>query len=91
MALSYYQLGKYDLTEEYAAVASAFVQAYAVFEIHRDAKPKFAMTLAQEPSHQGRMVMEQDYKKRLGKVWFTRTCLYALLTLIAAMAVRGGS
>jgi hypothetical protein len=75
----------------YAAIAAAFVQAYAIFEIHRDAKLKFATALAQEPSHQGREIMQQDYKKRLSKVWFTRTCMYALLTLISAMAARGGS
>jgi hypothetical protein len=75
----------------YAALAAALVQAYAIYEIHRDARPKFEQSLAQEPSHQGRLAMEQDYKKRLGKVWFTRTCMYALLTLISGMAARGGS
>ena len=75
----------------YAAAAAALVQAYAVFEIHRDAKPKFEASLAQEPSHQGRETMQQDYKKRLTKVWFTRTCMYALLTLISSMSMRGGS
>ena len=35
--------------------------------------------------------MEQDYRKRLTRVWFTRTCMYALLTLISGMAARGGS
>ncbi len=74
----------------YAALAAMLVQAYAVFEIHRAARPRFAASLADESSHQARQMMEQDYKKRLGRVWFTRTCLYALLTLISAMAVRGG-
>ena len=75
----------------YAALAAAIVQAYAIFEIHRDARPRFEATLAEEPSHQARQTMEQDYRKRLMKVWFTRTCMYALLTLIAGMAVgRGG-
>ena len=75
----------------YATIVAGFVQAYAIFEIHRDAKPKFDQALADEPSHQGRDVMQQDYKKRLTKVWFTRTCMYALLTLISGMAARGGS
>ena len=74
----------------YAALAAMLVQAYAVFEIHRAARPLFAASLADESSQQARQMMEQDYKKRLGRVWFTRTCLYALLTLISAMAVRGG-
>ncbi len=75
----------------YAAAASAVVQAYAVYEIHRQARPRFEATLAHEPSHQGRQQMEQDYKKRLARTWFTRTCLYSLLTLISAMAARGGA
>jgi len=75
----------------YAAIVAGFVQAYAIFEIHRDAKPKFDLALAEEPSHQGRLAMQQDYKKRLTKVWFTRVCMYALLTLISGMAARGGS
>ncbi|MBT5051168.1 MAG: hypothetical protein HOM58_21910 [Rhodospirillaceae bacterium] len=75
----------------YAALASAVVQAYGVFEIHRDARPRFEATLVNEPSHQERQNMEKEYRKRLTKAWFTRTCMYALLTLISAMAVRGGS
>ena len=73
----------------YAALAAGLVQAYAIWEIHKEARPRFEQTLAQEPSHQARQTMEQDYRKRLARVWFTRTCLYALLTLIEAMAVRG--
>jgi hypothetical protein len=75
----------------YAALASAVIQAYAIYEIHRRARPRFEQALAQEPSHQGRQQLEQDYRKRLVRVWFTRTCMYALLTLIAAMAARGGA
>lgn len=75
----------------YAALASALVQAYAIYEIHRDARPKFEAARAAEASHQGRQTMEQDYRKRLVRVWLTRTCMYALLTLIAAMAARGGA
>ena len=74
----------------YAALASAVVQAYAVYEIHRFARPRFKHSQEQEPSLQARQQMEQDYRRRLGRVWFLRTCLYALLTLIAAMAMRGG-
>ncbi len=73
----------------YAALVAALVQAYAIYEIHRDARPKFQAALTQEPSHQGRQTMEQEYRKRLLRVWLTRTCMYALLTLIAAMAARG--
>ena len=75
----------------YAALAAAIVQAYAIFEIHRDARPRFEATLVNEPSHQGRLTMEKDYRKRLARVWFTRTCMYGLLTLISAMAVQRGS
>ena len=75
----------------YAALASAFVQAYAVYEIHRDARPRFNAALTEEPSFQSRQTMEKDYRKRLSRVWFTRMCMYALLTLISGMAARGGS
>lgn len=75
----------------YAAGAAALVQAYAVWEIHKAANPPFQQMLAQEPSHLERQNQTQDYKKRLARVWFMRTCLYALLTLISAMAARGSS
>jgi hypothetical protein len=75
----------------YAALAAGLVQAYAIWEIHRDAKPRFDASLAGEPSHQQRQQMQRDYRTRLGRVWFTRTCMYGLLTLIAAMAARGGA
>ena len=75
----------------YAAGAAGAVQAYAMYEIHRGANSRFQATVDAEPSYQGRQQMLQDYRKRIARVWFTRTCLYALLTLISAMAVRGGS
>ena len=69
--------------------AALVVQAYAVFEIHREAWPRFKPSRESEPSLQTRNEMYTDYKKRLLRVWFMRSCMYALLTLIAAMAVRG--
>ena len=75
----------------YAALASGVVQAYAIWEIHKEAKLRFAASLAGAASLQQRNQMEQDYRRRLTRVWFTRTCMYALLTLIAAMAMRGGA
>jgi hypothetical protein len=70
--------------------AALVVQAYAVYEIHRDAWPRFVPARDSEPSLQKRNEMFSDYKKRLLRVWFMRSCMYALLSLIAAMAVRGG-
>jgi hypothetical protein len=75
----------------YAAGAAGFVQAYAMWEIHKAARPRFDHMVAQEPSYLERENHVREYRKRLARVWFTRTCLYALLTLIAAMATRGNS
>ena len=74
----------------YAALVAGLVQTYAMWEIHKEAKQRFEASLAGEPSHQKRQQMQQDYRRRLVRVWFTRTCMYGLLTLIAAMAARGG-
>ena len=74
----------------YAAAAALVVQSYAVWEIHRLAKPRFEAAQAAEPSHVQRGQMLKDYRARLGRVLLFRTCIYALLTLLAAMAARGG-
>ena len=65
------------------------IQSYAVFEIHKEAWQRFKIMQDAENSLQERNEMYSSYKKRLLRVWFTRSCLYALLTLISAMAVRG--
>ena len=75
----------------FAFCASVLVQAYAVFEIHREAQPRFEASLGTAESMMGREKMKQDYRKRLIRVWFTRSCIYALLTLFAAMAVQRGT
>jgi len=74
----------------YAAGASLVVQSYAVWEIHRMAKPAFDASRAAEPSHVQRGQMLKDYHARLGRLLLFRSCIYALLTLISAMAARGG-
>lgn len=73
----------------YAFCAALLVQAYAAYEIHREAWPRFSAMRDEEPSLQARNNMYTEYKKRLARTWFMRSCLYALLTLLAAMAVRG--
>ena len=75
----------------YAFGAAGVVQAYAIFEIHRDARPKFNAMQAQTDSMLERQQNEQDYRNRLTRTWFFRSCIYALLTLIAAMATRGAT
>jgi hypothetical protein len=74
----------------YAFGVSLAVQAYAIFEIHRDAKPKFDASLRSAKSLKAAEEMKVDYRKRLSRVWFMRSCMYALLTLLSTMAVRGG-
>ena len=72
----------------WAALAAAFVQAYAVWEIHKLAKPKFEASLAGARSFNARGEMQRDYQVRLLRTWFFRTCIYSLLTLVVAMLVR---
>ncbi|MBK18039.1 MAG: hypothetical protein CMM52_04275 [Rhodospirillaceae bacterium] len=74
----------------YAFGAALIVQAYAIYEIHRDAKPKFDASLQSAESFRAAEEMKTDYRKRLGRLWLTRSCMYALLTLLSTMAVRGG-
>jgi len=69
--------------------SALIVQSYAVFEIHRAAWQRFKIVQDTENSLQRRNKMFANYKNRLLRVWFMRSCLYALLTLISAMAVRG--
>ena len=71
------------------AAAAAVVQAYAVWEIHKLAKPKFEASLAGARSFNARAEMQRDYQVRLLRTWFFRTCIYALLTLIVTMTVSG--
>jgi len=75
----------------YAFGVSLIVQAYAVFEIYRDANPRFQASLAEAESVKAAEQMKVDYRKRLSRVWFMRSCMYALLTLLSTMAVRGSS
>ncbi|NKB20608.1 MAG: hypothetical protein GKS01_08925 [Alphaproteobacteria bacterium] len=75
----------------YAFGAALIVQAYAIFEIHRDAHPHFLKTLQNAESLKAGEQMKVDYRKRLSRVWLMRSCMYALLTLLSTMAVRGSS
>ena len=74
----------------YAFGVSLIVQAYAVFEIYRDANPHFQASLTEAEGVKAAEQMKVDYRKRLSRVWFMRSCMYALLTLLSTMAVRGG-
>ena len=74
----------------YAFLAAGVVQGYAVWEIHKLAKPKFEASLAAAASFKVRGEMLREYQIRLLRTWFFRTCIYALLTLIVAMIVGGG-
>lgn len=75
----------------YAAAAAAVVQAYAAWEIHKLAKPKFDAVLAGAASYKERQELINGYRVRLARTWFFRVCIYALLTLVVAWATRGGT
>ena len=71
----------------WSALAAAIVQAYAIWEIHKMARPKFEASLAGAASYNARGEMLRQYQIRLLRTWFYRTCIYALLTLVVAMIV----
>ena len=73
----------------YAFMAAAVVQGYAVWEIHKVARPRFEATRDAEESLKKRQEMETDYRKRIFRVWFFRCCIYSLLTLLVAMITGG--
>jgi hypothetical protein len=73
----------------YAAGAAAVVQGYAVWEIHKLAKPRFEASLAGAATHNAQIEMRRQYNIRLARTWFFRICIYALLTLLIAMITRG--
>jgi hypothetical protein len=70
-----------------AAAAAGLVQGYAVWEIRKQARPRFEASLVGAATLGDKEQMRQDYKKRLARVWFFRTCIYALLTMIVALII----
>ena len=86
---AYEQLTFTNIGGLYAAGAAAIVQGYAVWEIHREAYPKFRSALAEAENAKARQEMIKGYRIRLLKHWGFRTSAYGLLTLFTAMFVRG--
>ncbi len=70
-----------------AFAAASVVQAYAVWEIHRLAWPRFRAAQAAENSHMQRQQMARDYRVRLARTWFFRCCIYSLLTIVVSMTM----
>jgi hypothetical protein len=74
----------------YAFLAASVVQGYAIWEIHKLARPRFEASLPAGIGHMERREKEREYNVRLARAWFFRCCIYALLTLFVAWVVRGG-
>jgi hypothetical protein len=74
----------------YAAAASGVVQAYAIWEIHKQAYPKFQEMHRNAASVTEAEQMKSDYRSRLIRQWIFRTCIYSLATLGVAAAARTG-
>jgi len=73
----------------YAFLAAGVVQGYAVWEIHKLARPRFEAARDAEARLKQRQQMETDYRTRLLRTWFFRCCIYSLLTLLVAMIIGG--
>ena len=69
----------------YCVAASAVVQGYAMWEIHRRSWPMFLASLDGEAAQADR----RGYWNRLGRVFIFRVSAFSILTLLIAFLVRG--
>ena len=73
----------------YCAAAAAVVQGYAVYEIHRLAKPRFDAAFVGTPGSEKHKAQMREYWKRLGRVFIFRVSIFTILTLIISALMRG--
>ena len=73
----------------YVAAASAVVQAYAIWEIHRLTKPKFDASFTGTLGSDDHRQQMKDYKIRLLRLYGLRVSGFSLLTLLGAAVMRG--
>ena len=73
----------------YCALAGAVVQGYAVYEIHRMAKPRFEAAFVGKPGSEKHKAQLREYWKRLGRVFIFRVSIFSILTLMIAALMRG--
>lgn len=73
----------------YCVAASAVVQGYAMWEIHRRSWPMFLASLDANASPPSFSTARRGYWNRLGRVFIFRVSAFGILTLLIASLVRG--
>jgi hypothetical protein len=73
----------------YAALASAVVQSYAIWEIHRVTWPKFQTAFIGKPGSDKYKEQLKEYKFRLLRLFGLRVSAFSILTLVVASLMRG--
>tara|TARA_R110000787_G_scaffold27465_3_gene75996 strand:- start:721 stop:1032 length:312 start_codon:yes stop_codon:yes gene_type:complete len=64
------------------------VQIWPMYELHRLTWPKFETLRARQTSSEARRRETRGYLMRMGRLYFFRTTVYALLTLFVAWLMR---
>ena len=73
----------------YCVAASAVVQGYAMWEIHRRSWPMFLANLDAGSSPAAAATARRGYWNRIGRVFIFRVSAFSILTLLIAFLVRG--
>ena len=73
----------------YCLLASAVVQGYATWEIHRLTWPMFEAGLAPGAGAGALRTARRGYWNRIGRVFIFRVSAFSILTLLIAFIVRG--
>ena len=75
----------------YCVAASAVVQGYAMWEIHRRSWPMFLANLDDDAPPGAVSTARRGYWNRLGRVFIFRISAFGILTLLIAFLVRGAA
>ena len=73
----------------YCIAASAPVQGYAMWEVHRRSWPMFLASLDGDAPQAALAKARRGYWSRLGRVFIFRVAAFSILTLLIATLVRG--
>ena len=73
----------------YVTAATALVQAYPMYLIHRLAWAKFRIVRDEAPGAAEQGELTRGYWRRWARVYISRVAIYALISLAAAAAFRG--
>lgn len=73
----------------YCVAASAVVQGYAMWEIHRRSWPMFLASLDADATAEAVSGARRGYWNRLGRLFIFRVSAFSILTLLIAFLVRG--